>query len=99
MYALLSGYLPFDDQDEQEVIRKTVKSPVSFTPPKFAEVSENAKKFVAQLLEKDKHKRISIEEVVEHPWANNTPDDFFVHSTSNTRSFNKQITLETAAKF
>jgi serine/threonine protein kinase len=69
LYALLSGYLPFDDPEEAEVIRKTVKSPVSFEPPKFKTVSEEAKEFVLKLLDKDKKKRISIEETVEHPWS------------------------------
>jgi len=40
-------------------------------------VSEEAKEFVLKLLEKDRSKRITIDDAVEHPWTNNTPDEFF----------------------
>lgn len=43
MYALLSGYMPFDSKDKKEIARQTVEDAVSFDLEKFKEVQKDAK--------------------------------------------------------
>ena len=68
MYALLSGYMPFDSKDKKEIARQTVEDPVSFNITKFDAVSKEAKQLIVALLHKEKRKRVSIEEALMFPW-------------------------------
>jgi serine/threonine protein kinase len=67
-YMMLSGVLPFDDDDDREIARQTIYDPPDFTYHTWTDISEDAKDLVAKLLEKNRHKRIRLEKVLEHPW-------------------------------
>ena len=67
-YALLSGSLPFDDDDQQEIIRQTIHKPLEFDLPCWKSVSLQAKDLITNLLLKDPIKRISLENALAHPW-------------------------------
>ena len=68
-YLLLTGYLPFDDEEEdKEVIRKTLFESIPFYNDSWKNISSKAKVFVKKILKKDKEERISIEEILSDPW-------------------------------
>lgn len=68
-YLLLTGYLPFDDEEEdKEVIRKTLFESIPFYYDSWKNISSKAKEFVKKILKKDKEERISIEEILSDPW-------------------------------
>ena len=68
-YLLLTGYLPFDDeQEDKEVIRKTLFESIPFYNDSWKNISSKAKEFVKKILKKDKEERISIEEILSDPW-------------------------------
>jgi len=67
-YLLLSGTLPFDDDNDREIARQTIYEPADFTYPVWQKVSKEAKNFVDRLLTKDPKKRMTLEQVLEHPW-------------------------------
>lgn len=75
-YLLLCGSLPFDDEtSEREIARQTIHDPVPYPSSIWKKLSSEAKAFVdskkiliLDLLQKDPNKRMSIKEVLEHPW-------------------------------
>ena len=70
MYLLLSGFLPFDDEgSENEIIRQTIEDEVPYTSEVWKHISNEAKDLLKSLLCKEPSKRITIKEVLEHPWV------------------------------
>ena len=68
-FLLLAGYLPFDDKhSEREIARQTIQDPIPFDNKIWDKYSKESKNFVEGLLHKKPEKRLSIKEVLEHPW-------------------------------
>ena len=66
MYILLCGVPPFQGKTEEEIFRNVKKCEVSFDHPEFKNVSENCKKLIKRLLEKNHKKRIKASEALHH---------------------------------
>ena len=68
-FFLLCGYLPFYDQhSEREIARQTIQDPVPFDSIIWSNLSKEAKEFVNGLLKKNPEERLTITQVLEHPW-------------------------------
>ena len=68
-FLLLCGYLPFDDKhSEREIARQTIQDPVPFHNSIWNKFSHEAKQFVDGLLKKKPEERLTITQVLEHPW-------------------------------
>lgn len=57
LYAMLCGYLPFEDSNTAELYKKIISSPLKM--PEF--LSERAQSILNGMLEKDPEKRLTIE--------------------------------------
>lgn len=70
LYYMLSGTLPFDDEnDNEEVIAKmTVFVEVQFPSKNWSKSSKEVVDIISKCLIKDPNNRISIEEFLNHPW-------------------------------
>lgn len=68
-FFLLTGFHPFDSHDQQELLKKIVRQEPDWDAEEWKEVSEEGMDLVKSLLEKDKEKRIEIEQVLEHDWV------------------------------
>ena len=66
LFAMLCGYLPFTDSNEQKLLKKIVEGKLYF--PYF--LSEQAKDLLNKVLTKDPLKRITINKIKKHPWFN-----------------------------
>eukprot|EP01113_Clastostelium_recurvatum_P032458 TRINITY_DN4177_c0_g1_i1.p1 TRINITY_DN4177_c0_g1~~TRINITY_DN4177_c0_g1_i1.p1 ORF type:complete len:718 (+),score=162.91 TRINITY_DN4177_c0_g1_i1:287-2440(+) len=66
LYALLTGKLPFDDDNIRKLLSK-VKAGV-FTMPQF--LHKDAQDLITRMLTADPAKRITMAEVKAHPWYN-----------------------------
>lgn len=76
LYALLAGFLPFDDKNIRILLSK-VKSGKYQMPP----VSDIAKDFISKLLVLNPAHRLSIDEMKEHPFFRiGLPDEYIVPS-------------------
>ena len=64
LYALLCGYLPFDDDNITNLYRK-IKAGRYVVPDC---VSPESSQLIAQLLQVDPKRRITIGQLMEHPW-------------------------------
>lgn len=67
-YILLSGASPFLGETKQDTLENITAINYEFDEEFFCHTSELAKKFISQLLEKDKQKRLRIQEALNHPW-------------------------------
>ena len=66
LYAMLCGYLPFEDSDNEVLYKKITSG--KFKIPKF--LSENCKDILHRILNVDPEKRFNIKQIKKHPWFN-----------------------------
>uniref|UniRef100_H3CCP9 non-specific serine/threonine protein kinase n=1 Tax=Tetraodon nigroviridis TaxID=99883 RepID=H3CCP9_TETNG len=67
-YILLSGASPFLGETKHDTLKNISTINYEFDEEFFCHTSQLAKKFISQLLEKDKRKRLTIQEALKHPW-------------------------------
>ena len=68
-YLMVSGKLPFNSEDENEIARQVVYDEPNYTRnPIWKTISAECLDFIKRLLEKDQNKRMTIKEVLEHKW-------------------------------
>lgn len=75
IYLLLSGTLPFDDDDDREIARQTIHDPVDFSYHVWNKVPKEVKDLISKLLEKDRNKRFRLEDVLKHNWITDKNKD------------------------
>ncbi|XP_057515166.1 calcium-dependent protein kinase 8-like [Amaranthus tricolor] len=71
LYILLCGVPPFWAETEQGVAQAIIRSVVDFKRDPWPKVSDNAKDLVRKMLEPDPKKRLTAQEVLDHPWLQN----------------------------
>ncbi|KAI0049380.1 Pkinase-domain-containing protein [Auriscalpium vulgare] len=64
LYTLLTGTLPFDDDDESVMRAKVIKA--EFEDPEW--LSDEVRELIKKILTKDTTHRITIPQVLTHPW-------------------------------
>ncbi|KAI8968362.1 hypothetical protein BDF20DRAFT_177117 [Mycotypha africana] len=69
LYALLTGHLPFDDENIRQLLRK-VKSG-KYTMPD--NISVPAQDLIRRILVVDPSKRLNMQQIMSHPWFRETP--------------------------
>eukprot|EP01132_Coremiostelium_polycephalum_P009627 gene9627-11798_t len=79
LYALLTGRLPFDDENIRKLLNKVKNG--SFAMPAF--IHKDAQDLLNKMLMVDPKKRITIKEIKQHPWF-----------LSNLPQFSKSHSLE-----
>ena len=69
-YFLLTGFLPFEDEnnDEENVAKQIINLPVTYPENIWNNISYIAKDFVENLLQKNPENRMNIKQCLEHPW-------------------------------
>ena len=65
-FAMVSGALPFDSDDVEELKRMTIEEPLMFTGEIWKTVSPSCKDLIYKLLIKKSAKRISLQEAIKH---------------------------------
>ena len=70
LYLLLSGDLPFDDEedDEQKIAKAIVFNEVEFPPKKFGNRSKEVINLIKKCLTKEPKNRIKIDEIIKSDW-------------------------------
>ncbi|CAO3585663.1 unnamed protein product [Absidia cylindrospora] len=64
LYALLTGHLPFDDENIRQLLKK-VKAGKYAMPD---DISKNAQDLIRRILVVDPSKRLTMDEIMSHPW-------------------------------
>jgi len=68
LYTLLWGLPPFNENQNAELFEKIKTAEYSFPSPEWDHVSDDAKDLISKLLVVDPEKRLTAEEILEHPW-------------------------------
>ncbi|XP_073146347.1 calcium-dependent protein kinase 8-like [Henckelia pumila] len=71
LYILLCGVPPFWAETEQGVAQAIIRSVVDFKRDPWPKVSDNAKDLVKKMLDPDSSRRLTAQQVLEHPWLQN----------------------------
>ena len=64
LFAMLSGYLPFEAKDNYSLFKKIIKCEINYPD----DISENALDLMKKILINDPSKRISINDIKKHPF-------------------------------
>lgn len=67
-YILLSGTMPFEDDNRMRLYRQILKGKYSFSGEPWPSVSNLAKDFVERILTVEPGKRLSAGQALKHPW-------------------------------
>jgi serine/threonine protein kinase len=67
LYAIVTGQFPFDDSDQKRLLRLTLAGKIDY-PQRAMNLSEQVKDLIKKMLTADITMRITLEEVLEHPW-------------------------------
>lgn len=68
LYTLLCGLPPFNEEQNSELFEKIKTADYCFPSPEWDHVSDLAKDLIAKLLVTDPDKRLTADEILEHPW-------------------------------
>lgn len=68
LYVLLSGYLPFYAETQDELFDKILSGQFSFRNKVWGEVSPLAKDLITKMLTLDEHERPSAAQCLQHDW-------------------------------
>ena len=68
LFAMLFGYLPFDDVDNNKLFKKIINCEIDFPEENEIDVGKNAIDLIKKILNPDPEKRINIDEVEKHPF-------------------------------
>ena len=68
LYALVSGYLPFQGQDQREVFEKISLAAYHFSHAEFRTVSSECIDLIKKLLVIDPSSRMDGQAALRHPW-------------------------------
>ncbi|XP_018411277.1 PREDICTED: serine/threonine-protein kinase H2 [Nanorana parkeri] len=67
-YILLSGSMPFEDENRTRLYRLIIKGKYSYLGDPWPSVSNLAKDFVDRLLNVDSNDRLTARDAIQHPW-------------------------------
>ncbi|KAL5722534.1 non-specific serine/threonine protein kinase [Ranunculus cassubicifolius] len=71
LYILLCGVPPFWAETEQGVAQAILRCEIDFKRDPWPMVSDGAKNLVKKMLEPDPRKRLTAQQVLDHPWLQN----------------------------
>uniref|UniRef100_A0A672T559 Calcium/calmodulin-dependent protein kinase type 1D-like n=1 Tax=Sinocyclocheilus grahami TaxID=75366 RepID=A0A672T559_SINGR len=67
-YILLCGYPPFYEETETRLFSKIMKAQYEFDSPFWDDISESAKDFIRNMMQKNPKMRYDTEQALGHPW-------------------------------
>ncbi|KAB5546498.1 hypothetical protein PHYPO_G00072780 [Pangasianodon hypophthalmus] len=67
-YILLCGYPPFYEESETRLFSKIMKAQYEFDSPFWDDISESAKDFIRNMMQKSPNLRYTTEQALRHPW-------------------------------
>ncbi|XP_077066409.1 calcium/calmodulin-dependent protein kinase 1Db isoform X2 [Siphateles boraxobius] len=67
-YILLCGYPPFYDENDSKLFEQILRAEFEFDSPYWDDISDSAKDFISNLMQKDPEKRLTCDEALLHPW-------------------------------
>ena len=98
-YLMVSGKLPFNSEDENEIARQVVYDEPDFSRnPVWKNISDECKDFIKRLLNKDQNKRMKIKEALEHKWIKMFDTNKFTESRKTNGDGEKDFEFYSSTK-
>ena len=90
IYTMLCGFLPFNEDTNDELFEVVKAGTFSFTSPHWDNISDSAKDIVRRCLKVNPRERITAKEMLEHPWivGNENPLTNIPDVTNKIRHYN-----------
>ncbi|KAL1511553.1 hypothetical protein AB1Y20_006347 [Prymnesium parvum] len=103
-YIMLSGYHPFDpfgDADDRLIQQRICRGKYDFNDPCWRQVSDDAKQLIQDLLQPDPANRLTVEQLLQHPWLRRggASDKALIQADERLRGFRKHTAQLRAAVF
>ncbi|KAJ7947508.1 putative Calcium-dependent protein kinase [Quillaja saponaria] len=93
LYILLCGVPPFWAENEEGIAQAIIRGNVDFERDPWQKVSEEAKELVKNMLDPNPYSRLTVQEVLENPWIQNTDQVRNVSLGENVRMRIKQFSM------
>mmetsp|Transcript_108152 Transcript_108152/g.312539 ORF Transcript_108152/g.312539 Transcript_108152/m.312539 type:complete len:675 (-) Transcript_108152:93-2117(-) len=98
-FLLLCGYPPFFAPSRNTILGRIQRAEVSFDPPFWSKISEDAKAFVSSCLQRSCWDRPSVSQALQHPWIHKLADSapsgsMFTSFMLNLRRFYRTSLIE-----
>jgi len=88
IYVMLCGWAPFNAPSDEEIFDLIKEGEFQFPPDTYLKLSDEAKNLISSLLTQDTEKRLSIRQILQHPWITGTvSDEDLVNTRDNIKSF------------
>ena len=98
-YLMVSGKLPFNSEDENEIARQVVyDEPDYIRNPIWKTITPECKDFIKRLLQKDQNKRMTIKELLEHKWIKMYDTNKFTERRKSDGNSGKDFELYSSTK-
>ena len=98
-YLMVSGKLPFNSEDENEIARQVVYDEPDYSRnPVWKNISTECKDFIKRLLNKDQNKRMTIKETLEHKWIKMFDDNKYTESRKTNGDGEKDFEFYSSTK-
>ncbi len=99
IYILLCGYPPFYNQNQTQLFQQIRKGQFEFDSPYWDPVSESAKDLIRGLLTVDKKKRLTIDQLLAHPWVTSAANgESLIQAITEMKKFNARRKLRAGIK-
>lgn len=66
LYIMMTGSMPYDDENIRATIQKQEKHEIDY--PNDLKINQEIMNLISDLLEPDVSKRITINQIINHPW-------------------------------
>ncbi|CAN8247637.1 unnamed protein product [Cochlearia groenlandica] len=93
LYILLCGVPPFWAETEEGIAHAIVRGSIDFERDPWPKVSYEAKELVKNMLDANPYSRLTVQEVLEHPWIQNAERAPNVNLGDNVRTKIQQFLL------
>ncbi|XP_066359065.1 calcium-dependent protein kinase 29-like isoform X2 [Miscanthus floridulus] len=93
LYILLCGVPPFWAETDEGIAQAIIRSNLDFQREPWPKVSENAKDLVRKMLDPSPYSRLTVQQVLEHPWIQNASAAPNIPLGEAVRSRLKQFTV------
>ena len=99
LYLLLTGSVPFDGNNDDEIWKKIITEEINYTSSKFKSLSNESKDLLKKLLIKDPDKRLSASEALEHVWIKKYAPHTKVNRVFSRKIYNNLKNFEEKSQF
>ena len=67
-YAIVSGFMPFEQDDVKKIVKMKNVNFVNFEPEPFNDFNKDGRDLINRILKVDPAERLSIDDILQHPY-------------------------------